>query len=289
MPNTFLTPTVIAKEALMILQNNAVMPNLVYRDYSGDFNGKQGDTITVRKPAHFDAKHFTDTITTQEVKETGVPVKLDNVLDVSFGVTAKEMSLSIQDFSTQLLQPAMMAFLQELDKMIIKEAIKVTNEVKTAAKATAVDVDNLIDARKFLTKHAAPLADRRFVCNTDTEADLLKNKDFVSAAVVGDDGTALRDASLGRKYGLDMYVDQNVDAEAVKAIAFHKNAFALVTRVPDLPAGAAKAAVENYGGFGIRVVYGYDMQKKQDVVSLDMLCGVATLDKDLAAKITAGA
>ena len=33
MGNTFLTPNIIAREALMVLRNNAVMANLVHRDY----------------------------------------------------------------------------------------------------------------------------------------------------------------------------------------------------------------------------------------------------------------
>lgn len=32
MPNTFLTPQIIAREALMVLENNLVMANLVHRD-----------------------------------------------------------------------------------------------------------------------------------------------------------------------------------------------------------------------------------------------------------------
>ena len=52
MANTILTPSIIAKEALMVLRNNAVMANLVHRDYSEDF-AAVGDKITVRKPATF--------------------------------------------------------------------------------------------------------------------------------------------------------------------------------------------------------------------------------------------
>ena len=32
MANTFLTPSVVAREALMVLENNLVMSNLVHRD-----------------------------------------------------------------------------------------------------------------------------------------------------------------------------------------------------------------------------------------------------------------
>ena len=41
----------------------------------------------------------------------------------------------------------------------------------------------------------------------------------------------------------------------------------------------------NYDGFGIRVVYGYDMQTKTDTVSLDMLCGVKALYPELISVI----
>ena len=41
MTQTILTPSVIAQEALMILENNLVWANLVYRDYQSEFTGKK--------------------------------------------------------------------------------------------------------------------------------------------------------------------------------------------------------------------------------------------------------
>lgn len=58
MANTFLTPDIIAKEALMVLENNLVMAGLVvHRDYSPEF-AKVGDTITIRKPGKIHCKEF---------------------------------------------------------------------------------------------------------------------------------------------------------------------------------------------------------------------------------------
>lgn len=71
MGNTLLTPSIIAREALMVLRNNAVMAKLVHRDYSNEFVTGVGDTITVRKPATFVAKEFTSAIEIQEATETG--------------------------------------------------------------------------------------------------------------------------------------------------------------------------------------------------------------------------
>lgn len=285
MANTILTPQIISKEALLQLRNSSVMSKLVYRDYSEDFVNV-GDTITIRKPATFEAKEFNQSsgIVVQDATETGVSVKMDKLLDVSFAVTSKEMSLDIADFSEQFIKPAMSAFADKIDKYLIELESTITNRVNsTDPKA------DMIAARKYLTANSAPLTDRNYVYNSDVEADLLSTDLFVAAQQVGDEGTALREASLGRKFGLDCYVDQNIapatETGKAKAIAFHKNAFALVTRPLALPQGASKASIENYDGFALRVVYGYDMDKKTDTVSIDMLCGVKTLDASLAAVV----
>lgn len=284
MANTILTPEVIAREALMVLRNNAVMAKLVHRDYADEFVAGVGDTITIRKPATFEAKEFGGTIEVQDATESGVAVKMDKHLDVSFAVTSKQLTMDIKDFSEQLLIPAMQAFADKVDSYLLGLQSDITNRVT----ATGAAQNDVIDARAFLTKSGAPLADRRYVYNTDTETKLLKTEMFVSAEKVGDEGTALREASLGRKFGMDFYVDQNADAvSGLEGVAFHKNAFALVTRPLALPQGAAKAATVNYDGFGLRVVYGYDMAKKTDTISIDMLCGVKTLNKDLAAVVSA--
>lgn len=281
MANKFLTPDIIAREALMVLRNNAVMANLVHRDYSDEFVAGVGDTITIRKPAKFDAKEYAGSIEVQDATEGSVTVKMDKHLDVSFAVTSKQMTMDIADFSAQLLVPAMQAFQDKIDAYLLALSTEITNKVTAGASIK----DDLIDARKYLTASATPLTERRFVYGTDAEADLLKTDLFISAEKVGDEGTALREASLGRKFGMDFYVDQNVDNAGVNAMAFHKNAFALVTRPLALPNGATNSAIVNYDGFGLRVVYGYDMNTKTDTISIDMLCGVKTLDETLASVI----
>ena len=281
MPNKILTPDIIAREALMVLRNNAVMANLVHRDYSDEFIAGVGDPITIRKPATFSAKEFNGEIEVQDATEGNVSVKMDKHLDVSFAVTSKELSLDIEDFSRQFLVPAMQAFQDKIDSYLLGLQSDVTNRFN----ATNVIQDDIVDARKYLTSAAAPLTERRFVYGSDTEAKLLKTELFVSAEKVGDEGTALREASLGRKFGMDFYVDQNADALPIDAMAFHKNAFALVTRPLALPEGAAKAAIVDYDGFGLRVVYGYDIKTKTDTISIDMLCGVKTLDANLASVV----
>lgn len=287
MGNTFLTPDIIAREALMVLRNNAVMAKLVHRDYSDEF-AAVGDTVTIRKPATFEAKEYPNVsggIDIQDATEGHTSVTLDKLLDVSFAVGTKELTLDIKDFSEQLLVPAMQAFADKVDKYLIGQEANATNRINHTTGVIAPA--DLIAARKALNDNAAPLAGRNFVIGTQAEADLLGSELFVSAEKVGDNGTALREASLGRKFGLDTFVDQNIAKvdDYVPALAFHKNAIALVTRPLALPKGSDKASYVNYDGFALRVVMDYDINKKTDVVSIDMLCGTKLLDDRLIAVV----
>lgn len=281
MANTFLTIDMIAKEALMILRKNAVMAGLVHRDYSKEFVAGVGDTITIRKPATFVVKDFVEStgITVQDATEDKKTVKMDKFYDVSFAVTSKDLTMSISDFSAQLLVPAMMAFRDKIDAEIIKVAETATHTV-THAEGLIAPAD-VISARKLLNDGATPLSMRSLVVGTQAEADLLSSELFVSAEKVG--GTeGLKEASLGRKFGFDTYVDQNVGK---KSLAFHKNALAFVTRPLALPQGNKESAIVNYDGFGLRVVKDYDINKKKDIISIDMVCGVALLNDDMIAVI----
>ncbi len=281
MANTFLTIDMIAKEALMILRKNAVMAGLVHRDYSKEYVAGVGDTITIRKPATFTVKDFVEStgITVQDATEEKQTVKMDKFYDVSFAVTSKDLTMNISDFSAQLLVPAMMAFRDKIDAEIIKVAETATHTV-THAEGLIAPAD-VISARKLLNDGATPLSMRSLVVGTQAEADLLSSELFVSAEKVGST-EGLREASLGRKFGFDTYVDQNVGK---KSLAFHKNALAFVTRPLALPQGNKESAIVNYDGFGLRVVKDYDINKKKDIISIDMVCGVALLNNDMIAVI----
>ena len=281
MANTFLTIDMIAKEALMILRKNAVMAGLVHRDYSKNFVAGVGDTITIRKPATFVVKDFVEStgITVQDATEATKTVKMDKFYDVSFAVTSKDLTMNISDFSEQLLVPAMMAFRDKIDAEIIKVAESATHKV-THAEGIIAPAD-IIAVRKLLNDGATPLSMRSLVVGTQAEADLLSSELFVSADKVGDT-EGLKEASLGRKFGFDTYVDQNVGK---KSLAFHKNALAFVTRPLALPQGNKESAIVNYDGFGLRVVKDYDINKKKDIISIDMVCGVALLNNDMIAVI----
>ncbi|SNR44198.1 P22 coat protein - gene protein 5 [Haloechinothrix alba] len=299
MANTILTPDEIADAAIATLYENAVMAGLVSRDYDDDFANRVGDTITIREPATFVANDFDRSspgITIQDATEGSQTVTLDKFKDVSFAVTAEELTLEIRDFAEQLLTPAMEALWQQIDVDLLALRGDVVNAVGNStddsnSKYSWDDGRVLIDAGRVLNKAKVPVSNRRAVVGPIATAGWLGTNLFHEADKRGDT-VGLTEAELGRKFGHDNYMDQHVDdlngtvaADEEVGVAFHRDAFTLVTRQLSLPRGAQNAAVRNYKGFGLRVVYDYDTDKKQDVVSIDCLYGTKTLDPDRAVLI----
>ncbi len=73
-----------------------------------------------------------------------------------------------------------------------------------------------------------------------------------------------------------------VSSHYVAHLAFHKNAFGLVTCPLELPDGAAFKARETHNGYSVRVVKDYDIDTDEDIIRIDTLYGVKTLYPELA-------
>lgn len=212
MPNTLLTPQIIANEALMQLEANLVMAGLVHKDYSSDFNGAVGDTIMVRKPAVFVANDFTGEIDVQDISEGNVPVKLDRLVDVSFKFTSKERALSIKDLSTQTLKPAAQAISDRLDKDLLNTVADISAAVAGTQRATKLtDIGNMA---KTLDLAKVPTQNRRLVMCPEHRYRYL-DTDMSNASFSGSTD-ALRRADLGVLYNFDTYMDQNCPASEAK-------------------------------------------------------------------------
>ncbi|MFE7128954.1 P22 phage major capsid protein family protein [Streptomyces sp. NPDC057617] len=310
MANSFLTPDIIAQRALATLYEETHMAQLVHRDYEADFAGRVGDTITVRKPATFVATEFNrgTGIVPQNATESGVAITLNHFPDVSFTVTTEQLNLEIQDFGEQLLDPAMEAMAQKIDRDLLSLRDDIVQEVGGVAENTGGEEYNypngaypwsdsrvLIQAGALLdTKNVPPLS-RNVVVGPRTKARWMAEKVWRTADQRGDT-EGLREASFGpRTSGFDPYMTQNIagpdaDPDAGEPttevnVAFHRTAFALVTRTLEVPPGAQDAAIMDYKGFALRVVYDYDIKYKQTVVSVDCLYGTKTLDANRAVLI----
>lgn len=223
--NTFLTPKIIAKEALTILQSNTVMAGLVYTDFSNEFGpAKRGDTVAIRKPASFSAREFDGSIDVQDIKEGRVSLTLDHHLDISTSVTSKEWTLELDDFANRIIRPAMVALNERIDEYICSLYAQFNQVAGTAGSAPASLAD-LANLDKAMNEARMPTTGRNVVVSPATKAAMFSIDAVARADARGDNGTALRDASMGYIMGASWYMDQNIKshvagtAQTVTALA----------------------------------------------------------------------
>jgi hypothetical protein len=299
---TLITPSVIASSALATLYNTTVLLPLVNRDYDSDFQGRQGDTITVRTPATFIVDEFdrNDGIVLQDPTEGSFTVTLDKLLDVSFPITTEELTLELDRFEERLLNPAMEAISQDVDGRLAEKLVDAANESGGGGVATGTGTEEgdqftaFREARKLLSRNKLPLTERYAILSPEGVFAVQGDKLVLQANTSGSTA-ALREASVGRLSGFDTYESQvfgfgGGDRGQADGVAFHRSAVAAVTRTLERPMGVApnQVSVNNYKGLGLRVVRDYDVDKKQDVISIDTLFGTSTIRKQAAVELDFG-
>ena len=292
MAQNILTASVIAREAITTLYNNAVMANLVYRGVEATFGSevlghKVGDTVNIRRPATFESKSFTTEIEVQDIVEGTIPVVVDRHEDVSFSVTAKELTLDVSQFSERFISPATEALAQRVDIDLLGLRSDV---IQSVTMDTSEPWNTVIDARTELNKQAVPLTQRRAVWTSEHEGEILKSGRFTKANETGD-ASRFVNASLGRAGGFDHFLDQNADDGDYsdgESVLFHPWAFCLAAVPLEDIDNALDAAVVSHNGLSIRVVRDYDINSKANVISLDILYGVKTLDNARAVLVADG-
>ncbi len=212
MPNSILTPQIIAHEALLQLENNMVLGNLVHREYKREFV-KAGDKVTIRRPVRFLAQDGAPLVK-QDVEEGSTEIAVDRRKHVGWEFSGKDLTLSIDDYSRRYIQPAMNVLANEVDLSLAGLYSEVWNHVGTPGTTPSSFLD-LAAAGKRLDQMAVPRADRAAVFDPEAAWSLA---DGLKTVYVQDKARgAYEDARIGRYAAFDTYGDQNIRAHTVGA------------------------------------------------------------------------
>jgi hypothetical protein len=254
MSNTLLTPSIIARQALLILRSEMVSLGLAYKDKSQEFTAaKVGDTIKIRRPAAFEAKEFTSTVAPQNITEGQVNLTLEKHFDITVNVTSKDWTLSLEDFTEQVLRPIMIGHLEAASAYILSKYTEVYQYYDASFPTT---IATLAGVPRVLDEAKVPQRGRVGIVSPAAKAALLGIPSFTESDKRGDDGTALREASMGRVLGVDWYMDQLVPTHT-------KGTFAGTPAIDGaVLAGATKLALK--GGSGTQTVKKGDIFKVAD-------------------------
>lgn len=211
MANTTLTADIIAKEAVMILDNNLVMAKQVYRGYESEFDKKVngyevGETISIRKPTDFTVRDGA-TMSTQDVTEGKLTLTVDKRRGVDFKFTSQDLTLKIEDLSERVIKPAMVQLANNVDQELMALYKKVPNWVGTAGQVVNSYAD-FAKAPERLDEGAVPMDGRSAVLSPQDHWGLLGSQTSLYMQDVAKG--AYRKGSLGEIGGVDTFMSQNV-------------------------------------------------------------------------------
>ena len=117
MPNKTITNTEVAVTAIAVLHNNSYMLKVIDKQHSKEFGktGAQiGSTFNIKRPWRPTVYRQT-ALAVQNFSEDYVPLTLQYPYQVGLNFTDAELSLSIQDFRQQVLDPALPAMATAID------------------------------------------------------------------------------------------------------------------------------------------------------------------------------
>lgn len=115
--NSFQVIDMVTREALEVLKNKLGLGNRVNRQYDksfGEEGAKTGDTLRIRIPPRYTVGTG-PAPTLQNFTQNQVPVAAQQQLNVALEITSKDMSLSLDSLSEQLIAPAMSQLATSID------------------------------------------------------------------------------------------------------------------------------------------------------------------------------
>jgi hypothetical protein len=228
MPNTILTPTAVTRSALAILHQKLNFIGSINRQYDDSFakeGAKIGDSLKIRLPNEYTVRTGMN-MSAQETVESSTTLQVSSVKGVDLTFTSEELSLSIQDFSERILEPAMSVLAANIEAdalSMYKDVYNISDE-----DGTAVSLKSYLLGRKILNDNLAPPdANRTALISTDHSVKLVD-------ALKGlfQDGEAIkkqyRDGMMGRTAGFSFMENTLLTAHttgtAAKTTGYQTNA-----------------------------------------------------------------
>lgn len=214
--NTYLTISMITREALMVLENNLTFTKRINRQYDNKFGvdgAKIGTVLNVRKPPKYTIRTG-QALSLQDATETQVPVTLDTQIGVDLQFASSDLKLSIDDFSDRFLKPACSTIANRIDELGLLLYKDIYQTVGTPGTVPNALLTYLLAGVK-LDDAAAPMdGQRSIVINPLMQAtivDTLKGL-FQQASAIAEQYAK---GQMGRAIGFDWYMDQNIAAHTI--------------------------------------------------------------------------
>lgn len=290
MANTLYTPAQAARSTLAALRYLTVLPRTVRQDFSQEFVAGRGQVVNIKNPITAgNARTYTpadrtarNAIVFDELDQDTIPVTLDTQVYKAIRLPDDFATFTLTSLETEVIRPMAEPVVEGITAPLYTEM----NAVATDADVPALAADGsnamavLIAARRELNSRKVPLTDRFLALTPEAESAFLSLEQLQKVNESGSDGV-LRDATLGRLMGFTIVVDPGL----TQSVAYHRDAFAHVTRPSKAPQGAAFSSTIAQDGFALRYLQHYNPLQLEDQAVVDAFAGAETLSATRAVAI----
>ena len=290
---TLFSPEQAARATLSSLRYLTNLPRTVRQDFSNEFVAGRGQTVNVLGPISAGtAKVYTKAnrdaraaIQFNDITQAWFPVTLEDQVYNAIRLPDDFATFSLEDMTRQVLRPQAESVVDALAAPLIAEMTSIVTDASIPA--VAPDGSNirqvLIKARQVLNDRKIPAADRFFAVGSDLEAAALSDELLQKVNESGS-SEVLRNATLGRLFGFTIVADPTLPSDF--GVAYHRDAFAHVTRPSRQPDGAAFSASVAQDGFALRWIQHYNPLQLEDQSVVDTFYGATTLDANRAVSVS---
>jgi hypothetical protein len=216
MANTTLTASIIAKAAVLQLDNNLVMAKQVFRGYEEEFskniNGYEvGSSISVKRPMDFTVRDGA-VMDVQDTTEGKFTLTVDQRKGIDFEFTSQELTLSIKELSERVIKPAMIQLANKVDADLMAEYKNVPSWVGTPGQTINSNAD-FSKGPERMDEYANPQDGRTAVLAPADHWGLIG----AQTALLNDKlvGSAYTRGALGMLGGVNTFMSQNVPTHTV--------------------------------------------------------------------------
>lgn len=243
----------ILAAGLSTLREAAVMPRLVTPDYESAA-AQKGATVDIPVPVAQAASDVTasNTLVSAQDHSPGlVQLQLNRWRKSDFYLTDKEMAEVDRNrhFVPMQTSEAARALANDVDGNIHAEYKKVSGYEATNAIPFST-VATITNARKVLNQQLAPMSRRNVVIDPTAEAQALQLAAYRDISQAGDRAVPI-EGEIGRKFGFDHFMSQNVVTHTAGTLAS-----GVVASTKAAGASAIDLKVGSSAGGGTTLVYG---------------------------------
>ena len=273
MTHSVIKPEKIAATAAVALEQSLVVPALFQREGIDQFKGAKDDTINVKVEGVLPFRTYdwrsgqvgTPNANGGVRKEIQFDEYTEKTVAVSFGgniYSAVALTDEQRDFDlngwAKLVSKQTEAISRGLERGAVDHLLAQNYAVTLGGAVSGRTLRSvLIRARDVLNKFMVPKEGRVLLVGSDWEVALLEDEKLNLATNVGESEAvaALHEATIGRRFGFDIVVSQEIPGDA--AFALHRSAFIFATGAPTVPQSVTGGSA-SANGVAVRWLQDYD-------------------------------